>query len=110
MNYLKNLLKKNIWNESPSTFIHDFYKDNQYKQDANLLGWIYLSADLPSSSKDFVQLQKQLFDNAYNIGMLISKQYMKAFDLSNAQLIAYNFEKNQTFDYFRNLFICKLMS
>ena len=106
--YLNNVvLLENVGNERATSFIHDFYKNHIYKNETDLLGWIYVHTGLPPSSKDFALLQQQLFDKSHHLGFVIKSEYMKAFDLSKADLIAHNFEKNETFDYFGNTFLCE---
>ncbi|MGB1205838.1 MAG: Mov34/MPN/PAD-1 family protein [Chitinophagales bacterium] len=103
------ILSENVWKENATQFIHDFYKKNQYKNRNDLLGWIYIHADLQQSMNKFVMLQKQLFDKSNHIGFVIKNECNKPFDLGKTHLVAYNFEKNESFDYFGNTFLYEEM-
>lgn len=68
-----------------------------------IVGWLYVSSiPFDDTIYPYYDMHQQLFNRNHCLGVVCYAQ--KAFLLQNARLVAYNFDKNIAYDFFKHLF------
>ncbi len=75
--------------------------------DYDTFGWIAVNPHLTKEVFRYTERHQQVFSHNYNLGILSRPSADNKLDLHNSYFVAYNFDKNAPFDYFKQLFIYK---
>ncbi|MEZ4885092.1 MAG: Mov34/MPN/PAD-1 family protein [Chitinophagales bacterium] len=98
----------------PFNSIAHAIEEQRKKGITNILGWFFASHKPYLDVFRFTTMHQKLFDKNHHFGIVLRTKALEeqkdesaktVLDVENAYIVAYNFDKNIPYDYFRNLFL-----
>lgn len=90
----------------PFNYLEKLYLECQYEGKSNLLGWIYATNNLQQPIYHFFEKHQELFSQNYHLGLIVkAPSPSHQLDLGNMNLVAYNFEEQAPYEYFKHFFL-----